>query len=192
MLDAVLNPRRAPRVRTDLAVDVKYEGDVWQSVTRDFGPGGCSLVVFRRLVPDTPVQILVRGRKVKESLVVDGRVVWASDRKAGVAFVATGRDADPARWFRLLLAAHPGLLDAARQLPDRVRGDEFIVRCPSGTWRDVDLTTNELMVLARIDDGASVAVLGARTQLGPGAFARALFALLEKGVIERASGDLPN
>ncbi len=192
MLDAVANPRHAPRVRVGLTVDVRCNRDVWQSVTRDFGPGGCALVSYRSMNADARVQLLVRSSKLKDSLLVDGRVAWAADRKAGIAFVPEAGAGDPAAWFDRLLAATPRLRDSVRPLPPSIAGEEVLVRCPPEVWRDVDLSTNELLLLARVDEGASVAALAARTQLADVAFARAVYALLEKRVVERKAAQLPN
>jgi hypothetical protein len=192
MFAAIANPRRAPRIRADLTVDVKYEGDLWQSVTCDFGPGGCSLVSCRPMARDAPVQVLLRSRKLRESLVAEGRVAWATERKAGVAFVASRGADDPGRWFRQLLGTSPELLDEAHRVPDRVRPDEIIARCPAAGWREVALTADERLLLARLDDGASAGALAARTQLAPAALARALYALLDKGVVKRDDGRRPD
>jgi hypothetical protein len=186
------NPRRTPRVPVELAIDVHCEGELWRSFTHDFGPGGCSFVSQRPFPKDAQLRTLVQGRKVRETLAVDGRVVWSAGGKVGVAFLATGPTAQTERWFEQLLRARPELVERISHVPARLTADDVLVRCPPELWWDMDLTTNELLVLALIYGGASVGALAARTHLVPKVFARAVWGLIEKRVVEPQSPPLRN
>ena len=98
-----------------------------------------------------------------------------------------GTDPEGDRWFELLLRARPELGAQLSKVPPRLAEDDVVVRCPADSWRDVDLTTNELLVLAHMNGSASIGALAARTHLAPGAFARAVYALIEKRVVEPQS-----
>ncbi len=184
VLASLSNPRRSTRVRVDLPVDVHCGGETWQSFTRDFGAGGCSFVSQRGFPRDSPVRMLVQGRRVRETLAVEGRVAWAADGKVGVSFLPAGASGDPGRWLGLLLDANPQLQPSGRKIPDRLTGSDAVVRRPAPEWRDVDLSSDEMLLLARMNGGTAIAELAARTQLAAAPFTRALFALLDKGVIE--------
>lgn len=178
-----MNPRRAPRAPTRCRVAVGSPQGSFDAETEDIGSMGCQLVSPRLVRKGDAVQLQVTNAKVAQPLAVTGRVAWVSAQapwRVGVAF-DDGTRQEAARWFDLLVAAHPGL-GGYRRVPDRIRADSTVYLGPPPKFL-VDFNGEEATLLRAIASGARLDELMARLRdRWPGA-QRALFSLIARQAV---------
>jgi hypothetical protein len=181
MIDFISNARRDLRLplRLDAQVAVATVGHAGQ--TEDVGARGCRLSAPLRLLTGTRVRLLLVVDGAAGSLSVDATVVWRQDgpaRRHGVAFDAAAA-ARTAAWFDEMVEHHTALLHLDR-VPDRIGFGErvYLARSPLEPP-----TAEEALVLRFACAGASVAELRAALGARWSRVQRALYALLNSGVV---------
>ncbi|HEU4386090.1 MAG TPA: PilZ domain-containing protein [Anaeromyxobacteraceae bacterium] len=186
----ILNPRRSQRVAARLRVRVEHAGGESQAETEDVGPGGCLLVSPLPLEVGAWLRLAIDGGRLREKLLVAGRVAWASrvePYRAGVAFVPMQEQGgqDPAAWFQRLVQATPGMHLLLRHVPDRLSLDTPLFLLPPPRFI-VDFTSEELAVVGRVHNGMTVEELLARIEGEKKYEGRMIFALLARRALTLA------
>ncbi|HET9598792.1 MAG TPA: PilZ domain-containing protein [Anaeromyxobacteraceae bacterium] len=183
------NPRRTPRVPARLRVELAHAGETWQAETGDLGAGGCLLVSPRPLVARAPLRLVLRAEVLADPLSVGGSVAWTREVRGGVAFDG-GRSApgaDPAAWFRRLVAADRNLASALVPVPAELDHEAPLYLLPAPR-RFVELAPDEVALLRHADHGLPVQALLRRSGLPEPRATRALFGLFERRVVTLALG----
>jgi hypothetical protein len=181
MAGFILNPRRAPRLPVRLPVDIGFGSSTWLGATQDVGPGGCLLAAGRALPERIPLQLSVRGG-AGDRLSVPGVVAWTRGATCGVSFGPRPGMTDPRAWFDQLVAAHPSLQELLARIHTQLPLDLRLVRAPPPS-SPPRLSSDEARVVAAQRDGMPIALLALQARLPRDRFARAVFMLLERGVL---------
>jgi hypothetical protein len=184
----VLNPRRAPRVAHRCLVEVRDRFATWLAQSEDLGPRGCQLVTPRLAAPGRDLAITIRCTAIGRDLRATARVVWSrtvQPHRLGLEFLPGRLEAG---WFEQLLAAEPEAAARLRRLPDRLPRAARVYLGEPPIWL-TDFSAEEVALLRRVGDGASVAALA--NDLGS-AFERvrgSLFALLSRRLLVLLPGE---
>ena len=183
MAGFIENPRRAPRVAVHLPVEIGYGSALWPGLTDDIGPAGCLLLAGRPLAERTPLSLVLPRTESLERLTVGGSVVWNRGRSSGVRFVPGEATADVDAWFHRLVGQKPALHAAVIRSRSRLALDARLSLAPGPPRPGPPPSLDEARVLAQVRDGITVGLVALHARLPPDRFARALFALLERGVL---------
>lgn len=98
--------RRTQRVKVCCRVDVRDRFGVWTAVTDDVCARGCRLVAAKNPRLGSLLELTLSSDLFPEVLEVAASVAWISDRRVGVAFVASPARPGaltPAEWFARLV-----------------------------------------------------------------------------------------
>jgi hypothetical protein len=180
------NPRKSPRVPVELTVELTYGTATWNGLALDFGPGGCLVYAGKPLAIGERLHAAFRNRDLAGRLTVDARVAWTRAGRSGIAFVPGS--GHPQTWFEQLLRKRPSLANAGA--PPRIALDARVSRLmPPLTSQP--LPREEASVLSAIGMTTPVRLVALHSRVPPQRFARALYALLEKGLVAIAPGVSP-
>ncbi len=177
------NPRRSPRISIPCGARIALRsGSFSASFTADVGPGGCGVVAASsRLEPGERIFVEIDFEGSRHLL--SGRVAWSSSSppwRGGVAFDAASLRA-AASLFARIASAHPELADEGRTI-DRIPEDAILARTPvPGTLKAVP---REAEILLAVGDGLEARALPERLGSEWDGCANALFALLQRRVLE--------
>lgn len=175
------NPRRAPRVPILLDADVTQADSAWQAVAVDFGAGGCLLLPGRAVDDRSRLILEVRTWDLPDVLTVSGSIAWRAGARCGVRFGSAPRGLDPREWFLRLLATRPHLREIVSRAPSRIALDAVASR--RRTLDAFRLTPDEERVLSHVRSRTRIGAVQHHARLPPHYFARALFSLVERGLI---------
>lgn len=150
----------------------------------DLGVGGCHLLAGAHRYPvGTEVTLLLRSERVRQSLVADGVVAWATATKVGVRF---GRGQDGIeRWFHRIVDPAPALRSQLDRFPRCVRFDDLLACAPGLRLVDVVRGPAERLVLRALvaRPSATVREIAAVVACSLEVFSCALFALVDQGLV---------
>ena len=187
----VQNPRRFPRVRARYRVVVSHGGVGWSAETFDLSATGCQIVTPRPMQVGEVARLVIEAPQVPEPLSVYGSVAWAAGQgriRAGIVFAERQPDADPAAWFRKLLAGNPGIEGAMRKVPERLPVESKLFLQPPPRFI-FDFGPDEVKLLGAIGDGSTIENLFRKVPVPASQVARMVFALLEQRVITLSLGE---
>jgi PilZ domain len=183
MGEFIHNPRRSPRVPVRFSVRIALRnGDFLEARTLNVGPGGCAVETSRRVEPGERAFAEIKDARVGAHVLV-GRVAWTSSAppwRSGIAFdAASGKVA--ARLFSELASGCPDavvVVDAVEKIPADA------VLAPTPVPGGLAVVAAEAEVLQAVGSGIEAGAL--RDRLGDrwDSHVNALFALLERGVVE--------
>ena len=187
MSEFLVNPRRSPRLPARCRVTVAHRGAGWVAETEDVGPRGCQLLSSRPLDVGGAARLIIESAdlRVPAPLSVLGHVAWRASEgghRAGLAFAERQAGVDPAAWFKKLLLLHPDMAAALQRVPARLAEDSLLFLRPP-PMHVLDFTRDELRVLRALGDRARVADVVEALRTAEEEAARAVFALLERGVL---------
>ena len=190
MPSVIRNPRRSPRVPIRLSAEVAHRDEIWTTETENVGPGGCSMLSPRPLVAHAPLRVTLRTDLLPEALRIQGSVAWVAAGRGGIAFerarfaLGPGPDA----WFKLLVAAQPQLSFALQRMPEELLGDAPVYLAQPRRAR-MAFTPDEATLVANTRQGMPIEELLGRSRFDSERGARALFTLLERGVLTLSMGE---
>ncbi len=179
----IRNPRQRPRVPVRCTIRIAFRSGMFlETSTFSVGPGGCAIETTRRIEPGERAFIELTDGRVPGARMFVGRVAWSSERppwRCGIAF-----DAAPAReataLFSELVSSYPN----APVVGDVERIPEDAVLAPTPVPGTLAVVPAEAEILQAIGRGMEASTL--RDRLGErwAAHVNALFALIERGMIE--------
>lgn len=180
MTEFILNPRRSPRIPVGFSVRIALRsGTFLEARTVNVGPGGCAVETPCRVEPGERAFAEIKDPHVGAHMFV-GRVAWTSSAppwRSGIAFDAgSGRVA--AALFSEVVAVHPAVVDVVERIPTDA------VLAPTPVPGDVQVVPAEKEILEALGSGIEAGTL--RDRLGErwGTHVNALFALVERGLVE--------
>jgi hypothetical protein len=182
MPSCVKNPRRAPRVRVKIPVDLAWGSASWPATMVDVSQTGCAVLTDRPLPAGAHVAIRVRRDAPVAPLVVEADVVWCRGMRFAATFSRVLGNGDVAAWMAQLQQAHASVRGAADRLPPEIPTDaRLTVRkdLPTGGAVGAD----EARIVQAAWGGCAVGIAALHARLPPDRFARALYALLGKGIV---------
>ncbi len=180
------NPRRSPRIRIDLPASIAYGSTTFLTLAVDVGRGGCQLSPPYSLSVGTPVSIALTAPPPCERFKASGTIAWVGRARCGVAFQpGQERTADPDYWFRQLLLSDPGFPSLAARTPSKLSLDAQLTSVPVPLSAG-SLPIDERLVLSQLRERRPLRAVAMETRMHPDRFARALFALLERGLVVTA------
>jgi hypothetical protein len=179
--DDILSSRRALRVPARCEVRAEAAFGAWSAETQDVGPHGCRLVGPHPLRSGQPVRLQITSPRLRRVLQATGRVAWSRAGRPwtyGVAFDEVIRSASHP-WFDQLVEEDPELLlcDAT---PDRLGGSTSVYLGALPAAGAPALSSEEVEVLRRVGDGATLGALQARLSASWPRSRRAVLALLSR------------
>jgi hypothetical protein len=177
------NPRQRPRIPVRCTIRVALRsGTFLETSTFNVGPGGCAIETTRRIEPGERAFIELTDGRVPGARMFVGRVAWSSDEppwRCGIAFdAATARAATVL--FSELVSSYPDALVAG----DVERIPEDAVLEPTPVPGTLAVVPAEAEILQAIGPGVEASALRDRFGERWGAHLNALFALIERGMIE--------
>ncbi len=183
MATFIENPRRSPRIRVDLPASIAYGSATFLTLAVDVGPGGCQLIPPYSLSVGTPISVALTAPAPCDRFKVPGRIAWVGRARCGIAFHAgQERTADPDAWFRQLLRSDPDFQRAATRMPSKLSLDAQLTSAPAPLSAG-SLPIDERLVLSQLRERRPLRAVAIETRMHPDRFARALFALLERGLV---------
>jgi hypothetical protein len=182
MSGGVKNPRRAPRVRVRIPVDLAWGSASWQGTMVDVSQSGCAVLTDRSIPTGTRVAIRVRREAPVAPLVAEAEVVWSRGMRLAATFARVHGGGDLAAWMDQLQHADAGVRGAADRLPPEIPTDaRLTVRKDLPTVGAVG--ADEARIVQAAWGGCAVGIAALHARLPPDRFARALYALLGKGIV---------
>jgi hypothetical protein len=178
----VQNPRRAPRVRVRLPVELAWGSAAWRGTMVDVSATGCAVHVERQVPAGTRLSIAVLKGATVAPLAVEAQVVWCRGMRLAATFTRAYGGVDLNRWMEALQQADSGLRGAADRLPPQIPTDARLT-----VRRDAPMAgplgPDETRILQAAWGGCPVGIAVLHARLPPERFARALYALLGKGIV---------
>jgi hypothetical protein len=148
----------------------------------DVSATGCALQADRQVPPGTRLSIAVRREAPVAPLSVEAEVVWCRGPRLAVAFTRVHGGVDLRRWIDALGRADSAVRGAADRIPAQVPTDARLT-----VRRDVALgaalAADEAALVQAAWNGCAVGLAALHARLPPDRFARALYALLGKGIV---------
>jgi PilZ domain len=180
MTEFILNPRRSPRLPVRFTVRIALRsGGFLEARTVNVGPGGCAVETPSRVEPGERAFAEVKDGHVGAHMLA-GRVAWTSSAppwRSGIAFdAASSRGA--AALYSEIVAEHPAVVDVVERIPTDA------VLAPTPVPGDLAVVPAEAEVLEALGSGIEAGAL--RDRLGERwtSHVNALFALVERGLVE--------
>ena len=180
MTEFILNPRRSPRlpVRLDVRIALR-SGAFLVARTINVGPGGCAVETPSRVEPGERAFAEVQDGHVGAHMLA-GRVAWSSSEppwRCGIAFDAgSGRGA--AALFSEVVAEQPAVVDVVERIPTDA------VLAPTPVPGGLNVVPAEAEVLEALGSGIEAGALRERLGERWDSHVSALFALVERGLVE--------
>ena len=175
------DPRRARRVVVQLRAELSFGSVVWTSATFDVGPGGCGLDGDRHLAQRDDLFVVLEDEVSTAKLQARALVAWTGGGRSGLRFVSAGRGPTPRAWFGELLAGRPSLVATEPKLERIAMTSMLSRRRRAGILPP--LSPQEGLLFRLVTGPTPLRALAFHSGLPPPEFARALFGLLEKGML---------